>query len=463
MRTGFGALTLAWCVLAGAALAQDSSHHIGQRTVGSVHPFSLIARNDNCIQPLDFRFEFASSPWLRPQGDSVVRGVPRGESRSLPVAVDLTQMPPGRHVAEVDVTCENCRGFIFLNCRFDRQHLVLSVEAVAPAPTATAPARPSASPVRQAPRPRPEPAPQSTLAAPEPSSPAPDQTATAPMTAPSVSTQDQPACACDSDLAAWRWAAALAGIAAMAAGLAFASALAQARAAAGAAKALLEQSAQTRAKVAAKAREYLRLGQEPSTARYGSPAQGVFDGAADQARELGKKYLEQQVDELEERGERCRDELAALMTAQLQAMRSFSALGLAEYRQPGVAAQAASWEKMAVVAKRLLGEVAKAPDVRAATLIQVMESAWGGLKDRQTLFSSFSDGAKEHGNRIRWLREEGFAPSDFEAEAVIREMSGYAAHGYNMSDMNIRLQQKIEECRRCDAEQAILALLAETQ
>lgn len=128
MRSWWRMLALA--ALAGAAVAQDAPQIIGSFPQGSVQASQLIAENESCTQPLNFRFTFEPNSWLRPESVSEVLGVQRGQSVPLPVVIDLRQLPPGQHVARVEVECLNC-GFLFIrNCRFDRQQLLLAVNAL---------------------------------------------------------------------------------------------------------------------------------------------------------------------------------------------------------------------------------------------------------------------------------------------------------------------------------------------
>jgi len=132
---------LSLLLIAGAALAQPAPQSVGAFPQGSMQSAELVAENASCRQPLDFRFNFQPNSWLRPQGSNEVRGVPMGQQAPLPVVIDLRQLSPGQHVTQVEVECLNCGFLIFRNCRFDRQQLTLSVNAL-PAQPQPPPQRP---------------------------------------------------------------------------------------------------------------------------------------------------------------------------------------------------------------------------------------------------------------------------------------------------------------------------------
>ncbi len=439
MRAVLRAVTLFTLAFAGVALAQSAAanFNIGARTIGETHDYRLTARNDNCPQPLDFRFEFAPSSWLKPRGETVIRAVPAGESRALPVVIDLTQMPPGRHTAEVAVACENCGLPFFRTCRFDRQLLTISVDAVAP--QVAAPQQPAPRPLEPAAQPpSSQPAPSATMPAPAAVTPAPQVGAAAPQgTAPLPATAD---CDCADAALLWQVAAAATGLAALGA---IVACFVFATSAAGAATA----AAANRAGVAAKAREMLRLGED---------APRESNDTFDHARDGAQKLLEQQQAECEARRDRCRDELAALLGAQLQALHALSAVALLDAARPDVATQLHGWSKIGEAAKRLSREARTPVTPELSALSQDLQSAHGKLQSEQALLTS-----PDSAGALPWLQAQKLATGDDDARAVIDEITSYTAHGGNLSDMSTRLQRSAETCRRAEAELAILTVMVE--
>ena len=69
-------------------------------------------------------------------------------------------------------------------------------------------------------------------------------------------------------------------------------------------------------------------------------------------------------------------------------------------------------------------------------------------------FPSFSDGGGGHAERLAWLQHHGFAADDIAAQAALNEIASYFASGHAMTDMNARLKEQADECRRCDLELA---------
>jgi hypothetical protein len=406
------ALAVAFCALVGVANAQEASgsHEFGRRMIGGVHRANLSARNASCPQQLDFRFEFAPSPWLRPAGEPRVRNVPTGESRPIPLIIDLTQMPVGRHTADVDIICENCRQFFLLtNCRFDRQHLTLAVEAIeapaepAPAPTVTAPPRPT--------RPTPPastPEPESQAPVLDQTSPPPIETATA-QPAPEVAA----ACDCAAQTSALTAAALIAGLAA----LGFA---AWGFSAARTASALAKSGAEAAQRAAESAKP---------------------DSAASQP----------DIEELKELLNGSRDDLTKLLRTQFRAMRALSRLGAAD--PATLAPQADAWTRICQESGHAVSDAGDAVIAGrgAKSLAAALEG--GAAPSGQELFASFA-AASQHRQRLDWLRAEGLADTDADAQAVLTEMSNFAAHGSSMSDMNERLQEALNECRKAETELA---------
>lgn len=399
----------------GAAWAQSASYNIGAREIGQAHNLSLTARNDNCPQRLDFRFTFAPSPWLRPQGDTVVRGVPTGQSRPLPVIVDLTQMPAGHHTAEVDVSCENCSVMFIRTCDFNRQHLTISVDATeparAPGTTALTPA-PAARPatVRPAtpPQTAPPAAPPPTTSAPAPSSAAPTPQP-APVTAPTTETPAPIACDCAAETGVLRAIAAIAALAA----LGFA---AWAFNASRAAQALSNAAQNT---------------QPPDTRL--------------------RAFLQERAQELEEFNVNCRQSLLALLNTQLQAVRALAALGLIDRATP----EAEAWTRVCNAGGfAIAGNGASVVLGRdGGGLGHAIAAAHGQQAAAQALFAPFGPGG-DRAARLAWLRQQGYAANEDAARAVLNEIANYFAHGGSLADITARLQDEVDECRRSDAELA---------
>jgi hypothetical protein len=421
-RTMLAALALA-LIASGAALAQSAAQFsLGSREVGAVYPLSLTARNENCPQNLNFRFEFTRSPWLRPRGDNRVRGVPTGQSRPLPVLVDLTQMQPGQHTAEVDVVCENCEFLTIRTCGFDRQHLTISVDAVAPA-TATAtpiPADPAPTPPRRVERTPPTTAPQPPDPAPVDAAPAPaPEAAPAPAVVEAPPAQIGPACDCSGQVGLWQ--ALTAGLAALA-GVALAGwALTSARAARGMTEATRNLS---------------------------------HDSAP---RPDPRQFFQDKIEEAQELVNNERQKLITLLQAQLQAARVLSAFNMLD--RAATAQEADAWTATARNAGYRLDEqnVAIVAGRGDGALGNIISSASGAkAQEAFALISASPDVARaEHAQRLAWLQQNGFADSPAAAQAVLSEMTSYLAHGHSMSDMNARLQEQADECRRCDADLAM--------
>jgi hypothetical protein len=68
----------------------------------------------------------------------------------------------------------------------------------------------------------------------------------------------------------------------------------------------------------------------------------------------GGQALDRQIEACEARCAQKREELAALMQAQFQAMRALSALGLVDPRQKTAIAQANNWTAIGEAARRVL-------------------------------------------------------------------------------------------------------------
>lgn len=412
-RSAIGALAFVLLALSTGASAQESAQYsLGRRDVGAVHDLSLTARNENCPQNLNFRFDFAPSPWLRPRGDNRVRGVPMGQSRPLPVIVDLTQMQPGQYTAEVDVSCENCEFLFIRNCGFDRQRLTLSVDAVAPAlATATpVPAEPTAPPRRAAP----EPAPTQNTSEPGP----PPTVAPPPMTiaADSAPPLVEESCDCAYQTAPWQVAA---GVLAALAGVGL-------------------------------------LGWGMSAARAG---RALADGARappDSPRPDIRQFLQDRAEEARELLNNERQNLIDLLQTQLQATRALAALGMID--RAAITPEAENWTTTARQAGYGV-DVAKnaiVADRSSGDLASVIDAPHSAQQAGFAPFAASPDAARgDHAQRIAWLQQNGFARSEAEAQAVLTEISSYIAHGHSMGDMNERLQEQADECRRCDAELAM--------
>lgn len=128
LRACFAALLAA--AFLPAALAQYDDVQLSPRPTGSNAPLALEASNQNCQQPLDFRFT-SRTPWIKMPADPVARQIPAGQSRSIQATIDLTGVPPGPHQGFVDVDCENCGWFIFANCKVDKRQLRLNLNVIA--------------------------------------------------------------------------------------------------------------------------------------------------------------------------------------------------------------------------------------------------------------------------------------------------------------------------------------------
>ena len=122
---------------------------LGDRETGQTYLLSLGAQNVDCKKPIDFRFS-TETEWIQLPQDSVVRGVPMGETRSLKALIDLTNMAPGEYRGVVELDCENCGVFIFKNCKIDKQQFLFFVNVIPaalplakPAPNPPAPAQPA--------------------------------------------------------------------------------------------------------------------------------------------------------------------------------------------------------------------------------------------------------------------------------------------------------------------------------
>ena len=445
MRTGLRAIGLAVLAFASAAVAQQiSSFSLGERAAGQSHPVSLVARNADCRQPLDLRFEFAPSPWLKPQGATIARGVLPGQDQRIPAIADLSQLGPGHYTATVDVVCMNCGFILFRNCHVDRKHLIIGVDAVAPQIATRLPA-PTRTPNRRVATTTPTTAPTPTAAPPETTTSI--ETTTPPSEPQTASTETSvaPADAAPSgDLVAMCggplqfWITIGAGAAAVAA-TAFGISQAQA-----ASRMHLPTSPSSRIRLASKMHEALR---DSAEANAGDDAlDKLFDKAKDKA-------LDKRIDACKERSERLRASLSGLAQSQLQAMRALSALGLADARQRGVAAQAAGWNKITDGVKHLLSKADVAP------MSQAMGQGAGAHQNNQGQFNNLESG--NNGSRMAWLKQHGFARDDAAAQAVLAEMASYQAHGPGMSDMTTRLQRAAEACRRSDAEVRLLEALGE--
>jgi hypothetical protein len=415
VRTGVAAWTLALFVLAGAALAQSGEHvfNVGERTVGAVHPLELTAHNENCRQGLDFRFNFAPSPWLRPQGSTLVRGVPAGESRQLPALIDLTQMQPGHYTADVEVVCENCTFLIVRTCQFDRQHLTSAVDAVTP-PASAAAAAPAIAqaPTRRttAPSVAPAPAPDTPQQAPaneaQPSpQPTESQEPVQAVASPASPTPPGARGDCTGALVALAALAAAALAAALGCGL------------------------------------------------WASNAARMAKHALSDAEARGLD-LQQRLEEIEALCDRSRKELEALMQAQFQAMRALKALSMTGQ----LSGESAAWTRICVDAgygidAGMSGVARRRSD---ATLQQAMEAVTAPSQTFSPLSADPSAAPAGHRQRLDWLHRQGFARDDEAAQAVLGEMANYMAYGHSMSDMNERLRAQAEECRRADMERASL-------
>lgn len=112
------------------ALAQFDDVQLSARPSGSQSPLALEASNQNCQQPLDFRF-ISRTSWIKLPADPVARQIPAGQSRSIQAIIDLTGVPPGPAQAFVDVECENCGWFIFQSCKVDKRQLRLNIDVLA--------------------------------------------------------------------------------------------------------------------------------------------------------------------------------------------------------------------------------------------------------------------------------------------------------------------------------------------
>lgn len=410
-RIGWSALALVLLLAAPAPAQESATYNVGVRETGAVHPLTLTARNENCFQRLDFRFEFAPSPWLRPAQDSVVRGVPAGESRPLPALIDLTQTPPGRHVAEVSVTCENCEFLMFRTCQFNRQHITIVVDAVAPAtaPITSAPAPETTAqraPTASAPNHRP-----STPADVEQPAPVNQELIPAPSMAAPVETPPPTPCNC--------------------ANVDLLQALAIAAAAAAI---LLGAAAAFGFNAARKAQAQLRDTQLKSPADW-------------------RQFLQDQIENYQHLAALSREALVRLLQAQLQAMRALSAMGASDPRSPGVVSGAAAWSAICRSAGYSIdrsNHIVRDNDV--VMLQEALEAAFDSL--RNSGFPSFSDGGGGHAERLAWLQHHGFAADDIAAQAALNEIASYFASGHAMTDMNARLKEQADECRRCDLELA---------
>jgi hypothetical protein len=409
MRIALHAFALVLLFSAAAWAQTDQTFSLGRRAAGEMHMHQLTARNTNCSQPLDFRFEFAPSPWLRPRGESVVRGVPAGESRSLSVIVDLTQMAPGTHTAQVDVVCENCRVFLFANCRFDRQHLNLSVEAVA----AQAPVPPPQPDVATPPQPA-----RRTESAPRPpvQSAIPSLDPTPAASAPVITNQTPAPCDCGGAIVLWQAAAGAAGLLALAS-LGWG----------------MMASASSRAARAALV-EMARAGGD--NARSGGDAESG----------LALKAMEHRLKHLEVAADRAAAELAALAQAQLQAMRVLSALDQVDPASAG--ADADRWTSLSAGAGLYVNEAAGrvVPDRGEGRMRVALEAVRGGQRDERDLMAG---GAGRDG--LDWLIAHGFAHSDAAATAILHEIASWRTHT-GMSDMVARLERAIETHHRTVAE-----------
>ena len=117
------------------ALAADSAegqtYDLGTRQAGQTYPFAVQARNADCQDPQDFRFEARRMKWMRFASGNIVRGVGAGQSKQLPVQLDFTNVKPGRYSGEIDVVCETCTFLVFTDCFIDKQTITLQVNVVA--------------------------------------------------------------------------------------------------------------------------------------------------------------------------------------------------------------------------------------------------------------------------------------------------------------------------------------------
>jgi hypothetical protein len=342
--------------------------------------------------------------------------VPAGESRALPVLIDLTQTPPGRYTADVDVECENCRFLLIRTCQFDRQRLTIAVDAVAPPPIA-APAAPA---VTRATQPPPSRIPAQTAApGPRQATPPPVNTQAPPAietTQTPVLTEAAPAprtATCSDQLTMAGAIAAAAVIAALAcAGWAMNSARA--------------------------AREAM---------------QQAGDGRGGRLRET----LQQRLEECEALANSARAELETLLHAQFHAMRAAAALGVGDAAR--LADQTQTWT--GICSDAGYGVDAKTLAIEPRRSQRSLQDAMATVAraDGFPPFGADPDAAS-HQQRLSWLRGRGFAADDEGAQAVLCEMADYLAYGRSMRGMNERLRECLIEVRRAEAELASLATQA---
>jgi len=141
------AVLLSACWPLGAS-AQDEALivDLGARSSEQTYPIRLTAQNLNCEQPQDFRFDLSRTPWLRLEGDGVVRQLGPGQSGSLIATLDPAGLSPGPHQGVVRVICDTC-AVLFTNCHISVQELVLQMRVTPPPAQTTAPPAPPVPPV----------------------------------------------------------------------------------------------------------------------------------------------------------------------------------------------------------------------------------------------------------------------------------------------------------------------------
>jgi hypothetical protein len=400
----FTALCVAFAALcAGQAAAQG--YDLGERQAGQTYPVSLSAHNADCPEALDFRFVFEPGSWLRPRGEAIVRGVPTGATRPLPVIVDLSQSAPGDLTTRVDVVCDNCQASA--RCTIDRQSLTISVTAVSATPAPTQP------PTATRP-PGPRPAPPASAAPPQPAPPLTQPSATTAAPAPGPSTTsgaangaDTATAACERQLNTAYAAAVIAILAALGCGF-----------------------------WAMSARNAARFASDGKTT--------APDGRL-------RTFLQERAEELQELSVNCRQDLLRLANAQIGALRALSALGLIQH--DANAADIEAWSRVASGAGVGLSSAGAAVIGKGeASLSAHIEQTANTHPDARPLFAPL-DAMAPVGPRLAWLRERGFARDDTEAQNALNEIANIFANA-GAGDVVARLEEAAAECAQADAELA---------
>ena len=105
--------------------------NLGTLESGKTYPTTVTAQNDDCKGKHDFelKFEGDATRFVSITGESILRDIGKGESKTTPARVDLTKMPAGTYNGGKLVSrCLDCS----LGCNLDHRAIAIHLTVVDP-------------------------------------------------------------------------------------------------------------------------------------------------------------------------------------------------------------------------------------------------------------------------------------------------------------------------------------------